>query len=337
MHKLAKGLHGHKHNLCFVVDCLASTYTQSSERVARAQTQLVKLPRLFDTPSLQVTFEIAETLVVIEGVGFYMISHDIPCYSKAFLRLLWEPRELIFIWYATIFHAIPRHSWDPCGNGDNYCLHDIPRYSMLFQILETLVGTRGVDLYMVIHDIPNYSKAFLSPLWVPKEFIFYMIFHDSPCYSNAFLSPLWEPRELILIFHYIPRHSWDPCGYGGCRFPYDIPCYSKAFLRPLWVPRESNFILYSTIGQAIPRHSWVPCEYRGSRFFYDIPRYPMLFQGMPWTLQGTDSVEFSSIFHDIPWYSKACHVQGTYSIFCWYSKIFHAIPRHGLLCSKWYC
>ena len=79
---------------------------------------------------------------------------------------------------------------------------------MLFQgILETLVGTRGVDLYMVILDIPNYSKAFLRPLWVPKEFILYMIFHDSPCYSNAFLSPLWEPRELILIFHYIPRHS----------------------------------------------------------------------------------------------------------------------------------
>ena len=49
-----------------------------------------------------------ETLVGTEGVDFYMVFHDIPCYSKALQRPLRAQREFIFILHSIIFHAIRR-------------------------------------------------------------------------------------------------------------------------------------------------------------------------------------------------------------------------------------
>ncbi len=49
-----------------------------------------------------------ETFAGTEGVDFYMVFHDIPCYPTALQRPLQAPREFTFIWYSMIFHAIPR-------------------------------------------------------------------------------------------------------------------------------------------------------------------------------------------------------------------------------------
>ena len=93
-----------------------------------------------------------ETLAGTEGVYFYMVFHYIPCYSKALQRPLRAPRELIFIWYSMIFHAIPRHSRDPWHRG-SLLLYGIAGYSMLFQgAPEPPAGTEKVDFYMAFPD-----------------------------------------------------------------------------------------------------------------------------------------------------------------------------------------
>ncbi len=223
---------------------------------------------------------IPDSPVSTEGFDFYMIFHYIPCYSKTFLRPLRVRRESISIWYSTIFHAIPRHSWDPCGYQGSWFIYDIPRYSIPFQdIPETRAGT---------------------------EIIIFIL------YST--------------IFHAIPRHSWDPCGYQGSRFLYDhpqysmlfqgipeslvgtegvyqfmvfhdIPYYSKAFQRPLRVPRELNFRWHCTIFHAIPRHSIDPCGYRGSWSLYgipDIPWYSPIFHGIPsWNRRFREQIQIT--------------------------------------------
>ena len=136
-----------------------------------------------------------ETLAGTEGVYFYIVFHDIPCYSKALQRPLWAPRELIFIWYSIIFHAIPRHSRDPCGHRLSLFLYGIPLCSLLFKgAPETFAGTEGVDFYMVFHDIPCYPTALERPLQAPREFTF-----------------IWYS----IIFHAIPRRSRAPCGHRG--------------------------------------------------------------------------------------------------------------------------
>ena len=180
---------------------------------------------------------IPESIVGTECVVFYMLLHEIPCYSKAFLSPLWVPRELIFRWYSTIFHAIPRHSWDPCGYGGSRFLYDILGYSMLFQgIPETLVGTKRVIVYMIFHNRPCYSKAFLSPLWVRRESIF-------PRYSRY-----------SMLFQGMP---WTLQGIDSVQFStifHDIPWYSKACHGPCRAPIPFIFLWYSTIFHAIPRH-----------------------------------------------------------------------------------
>ena len=137
---------------------------------------------------------------------------------------------------------------------------------------ETLAGTKGVDFYMVFHDIPCCSKALRRPLRAPRELIF---------------------TRYSTILHTIPRHPRDPCGHRGSRFSYgiprysmlfqgapetlagtegvdfymvfhDIPCYPTALQRPLQAPREFTFIWYSIIFHAIPRRSRAPCGHRGS-------------------------------------------------------------------------
>ena len=76
-----------------------------------------------------------ETLAGTEGVEFYMVFHVIPCYSKALQRPLLAPRECIFIWCPTIFHAITKCSRDPCGHRLCRCLFHIPLYSIIFQAI----------------------------------------------------------------------------------------------------------------------------------------------------------------------------------------------------------
>ena len=94
----------------------------------------------------------------------------------------------IFMWYSMIFHAIAGHSQTVEGTDGADVLYGIPRYSMLFQGIQTLEGTGGVNFYMVFHDIACYSKALERPLQAPREFAFIwhsMIFHAIPRRSRA--------------------------------------------------------------------------------------------------------------------------------------------------------
>ena len=80
-----------------------------------------------------------ETLAGTEGVDFYMVFHDIPCYSKALQRPSRALSEFTFIWYSKIFHAISRklkalkNMWGASGGGvilPKMSFREIPKSKM---------------------------------------------------------------------------------------------------------------------------------------------------------------------------------------------------------------
>ena len=112
-------------------------------------------------------------------------------------------------------------------------------YSTPFQGIPDIAGTEEVYMFMVFHDIPYYSKAFQRPLRVPRELKF---------------------RWCSTIFHAIPRHSIDPCGYRGSWYPRfsivfpDIPWYS---ILKSSIPRTNpDYIWKSLILWSNPDYIW---------------------------------------------------------------------------------
>ena len=138
----------------------------------------------------------SQTLAGTDWEEFYMVFHDTPCYSKAFPdpcghqlsgvlcdiplysmlfqgipRPLRAPIEWIFMWYSTMFYAIPRHS-------------------------HTLAG---VDLYIRFHNIPCFANA--SPLrflcFPGVSWHFPVLFCAFPVFSESGGSVMNIPEKLV--------------------------------------------------------------------------------------------------------------------------------------------